>query len=62
VPNGKLRRQVIKTDLDYICSEATEIVVLKGWKQSSGSRCEVATARAIGIPVRFYRERNHRSK
>jgi hypothetical protein len=57
VPNGKLRKQVIKADLDYILTEATELVVLKGWRQSSGCVCEVMTARAIGISVRFYRER-----
>ena len=46
-------RQALAYDLDYICNDAEAVVVLPRWHQSSGAKAEVATARALGIPVLY---------
>lgn len=38
----------------YIAREADAVVVLPGWKDSKGSRAEVALAHALGKPVLIY--------
>lgn len=44
-------RDALCDDLKFICLEADAIVVLDGWETSKGARAEVATARALGLPV-----------
>src|SRR6202021_1875215 len=44
-------REALKVDLDYICTSADMVVVLPDWEKSKGTRAEVATAAALGIPV-----------
>lgn len=44
-------RDALNADLGWITSEADALVVLTGWEASKGAQAEVATARAIGIPV-----------
>ena len=45
-------RAALGTDLAWITSRAEAVVVLPGWEGSLGVRAEVATAIALGIPVR----------
>ena len=52
---GNSRRRVLKSDLDYICDHAEKVVVLANSGKSKGVAAEVATARALGIPVVFLR-------
>src|SRR5690348_4013550 len=44
-------REALKADLTWICNEADMVVVLPGWENSPGTRAEVATATALGLPV-----------
>jgi len=44
-------RQALGGDLAYICEHADMIVMLAGWEGSSGAKCELATAEALGITV-----------
>lgn len=44
-------REALKKDLTWICQHADIIVVLPGWENSPGTRAEVATATALGLPV-----------
>lgn len=44
-------RKVLGDDLAFITGTADGIAVLPGWRKSKGTRAEVATALAIGIPV-----------
>lgn len=44
-------RDALGDDLEYICKEADAVVVLPGWEKSSGAKAEVATARALSLPV-----------
>lgn len=44
-------RDALATDLDWITRHADMVVVLPGWEASKGANAEVATARALGIPV-----------
>lgn len=37
--------------LDQVLNKATFVVLIPGWEQSKGALAEVATARAIGVPV-----------
>jgi hypothetical protein len=45
-------RAALGADLAWITSRADAVVVLPGWEESLGVRAEVATAIALGIPVR----------
>lgn len=36
--------------------KSTLVVTLDGWEQSSGARLEVEVAKAIGIPVKSYKD------
>lgn len=38
-------------DLRWICMEADAVVTLHGWEASKGAQAEVATAKALGLPV-----------
>lgn len=44
-------REALGADLEWITTHADALVVLPGWRQSRGATAEVATARALGIPV-----------
>jgi hypothetical protein len=44
-------RAALGADLAWITSTADAVVVLPGWEQSAGARAEVATARALSLPV-----------
>jgi hypothetical protein len=44
-------RAALAADLKYITETADALCVLEGWENSSGARAEVATARALGLPV-----------
>lgn len=44
-------RECLWVDLQYVLRDADGIAVLTGWQHSLGTQAEVATARAIGIPV-----------
>lgn len=44
-------RHSLGQDLAYICGKAAWVCVLPGWERSSGASAEVATARALGLPV-----------
>jgi Domain of unknown function (DUF4406) len=43
-------RKALQMDLDYICSEADGVALLKGWECSKGACAESATANALGLP------------
>ena len=44
-------RHAMHDDLAWITKHAEAIVVLHGWSTSAGTLAELATARAIGIPM-----------
>lgn len=44
-------REALRIDLEWICRNAEAVIVLPGWKTSRGALAEVATARALGLPV-----------
>jgi hypothetical protein len=44
-------RDALGADLDFITRRADAVAVLPGWENSKGARAEVATARALGLPV-----------
>lgn len=44
-------REALRIDLEWICRNAEAVIVLPGWLTSSGAKAEVATARALGLPV-----------
>ncbi len=44
-------REALGADLAFICAEADALFTLPGWEHSSGAKAEVATAKALGIPV-----------
>ena len=44
-------REALGADLAWICAEADAVAVLPGWENSLGAAAEVATARALGLPV-----------
>ena len=47
----KTRRLALETDLAWICRKADMMVMLLDWARSSGAGAELATAKALGIPV-----------
>jgi len=44
-------RECLAADLNWICLHADAVAVLPGWENSLGATAEVATARALGLPV-----------
>jgi hypothetical protein len=48
---GVTVRDLLASDLAWICAHADCIVTLRGFTRSLGGTAEVATAAAIGIPV-----------
>ena len=49
------RRQCMEADIAWICRKAEGMVMLFNWVRSSGASAELATAKALGIPV-WYQE------
>lgn len=48
---GFSRRAVLKKDTAWICDHADAIVLLDGWRNSSGAKAEKALAEALGLRV-----------
>ena len=44
-------RKTLGDDLAWICGEADAVVVMPGWRESSGARAEVTVALTLRIPV-----------
>lgn len=44
-------RDLLGTDLDFICYQADAIAMLPGWEKSLGARAEHATAVALGLDI-----------
>ena len=44
-------RKALAADLDWICRNADGLVVLPGYQKSLGATAEIATAKALGLPV-----------
>jgi hypothetical protein len=44
-------RELLAADLAWICAHAEAVIALRGWTKSPGGNAEVATAKALGIPV-----------
>jgi hypothetical protein len=44
-------RDALKDDLTFICEHASTLVLLPGWRTSSGARTEVALAQALGLTI-----------
>lgn len=44
-------RAALAMDCEWICTQATEIYMLRGWATSSGARAERALAEALGLEV-----------
>ena len=49
-------REAIAVDVSWIARNADIVVLLPGWEKSLGVAAEVATARALSIPVITYAE------
>lgn len=47
--DGDNIRELMKTDLSWICDHAEAIAILPGWQTSTGVKAELALATAIGI-------------
>lgn len=50
IPTQDFMRKALEWDLQQVC-RSDGVVVLPGWRKSLGARAEVATARAVGLPV-----------
>lgn len=44
-------REMLGSDLNFICYEADAIAMLPGWEKSLGARAEHATAVALGLEI-----------
>lgn len=49
-------RNALADDMWWICHQAEILIVLPGWEKSLGATAEMATARALPIPVITYEE------
>lgn len=49
---AKIRKYMLKQEINWIMDNADFVVLLPGWERSSGARAEKAIAEAIDIPVR----------
>jgi hypothetical protein len=54
---GSHRKKVIRRGLCWILDSADEIAMLPGWQESKGACAEKATAEAIGLPVRYLKQK-----
>jgi len=48
------RRELLRTDINWIADMANGVAVLEGWENSSGARAEVAFGDAIEIPCHLW--------
>jgi len=46
-------RDALKMDLGWICDEATDIYMIKGWEHSKGAKTEHALAVALGLDIHY---------
>jgi hypothetical protein len=44
-------RLAMQAELSWICREGEAVALLDGWERSLGATAEIATARALGLPV-----------
>lgn len=51
-------RRALGDDLEWICSTAEGIYLLKGWEKSKGALAEKAVAEALGLEVMYEYESN----
>lgn len=57
VQSGKVRdtqeayRMCMAIDCEFICKEATHIVMLNGWEQSKGAMAEWTLANCLGLEI-----------
>jgi hypothetical protein len=49
-------REMLGSDLAFICYEADAIAMLPGWEKSLGARAEHATAVALGLQIIYISE------
>ena len=54
----EVRHLALAVDLDWICMKAEGMVMLFNWVRSSGAGAELATAKALDLPV-WYQEALH---
>lgn len=55
-PAGFNLRDALAADLAYVATQADMVVVLPGWEKSAGAQAEVATAKALALPVKSLAE------
>lgn len=49
--NQSVMRNLLSTDINWICEEADAIAMLPGWECSLGARAEHAVAVALGLQI-----------
>lgn len=49
--DGDAVRRALADHLVWLCVQADAVVVLPGWRTSRGTKAEVASAKALAIPV-----------
>ena len=49
-------REALAADLKWVCLKADAVVLLPGWENSKGAQAEKATAEALGLEVKYYKD------
>ena len=55
VVGGKSRALVLKKDCEYICDFLPLLVMLPGWRQSTGAFMEHSLGKALGLRIKYKR-------
>jgi hypothetical protein len=50
---GKSRAEVLLKDFEFLCRQKPTVFVLRTFNKSSGSKAEIAVAKAIGLKIVF---------